>query len=105
MVIELLKFQVPLSEQQDYIQTDAVIWTTALAKYPGFLRKEIWISDEIPEELTIVIHWQTREQWKAIPLNDLSRIDANFVQALGKSYPIMASQEYQVWEKSKFTVV
>jgi uncharacterized protein (TIGR03792 family) len=96
MVIELLKFQVPLLEQQEYIQQDAAIWTTALAKYPGFLRKEIWISDETPEELTIVIHWETREHWKAIPLDDLSQIDADFVQALGKSYAILASQEYQV---------
>jgi uncharacterized protein (TIGR03792 family) len=101
MVIELLKFQVPVSEQEDYIQQDAAIWTTALAKYPGFLGKEVWISSAVPEELTIVIHWETREHWKSIPVDDLNQIEANFVQAVGKSYPIVASQEYQVWEKPK----
>jgi uncharacterized protein (TIGR03792 family) len=100
MVIELLKFKVPFSEQEKYLQKDAEIWTTALAKYPGFLGKEVWINSEVPEELTFVIHWQTREQWKAIPMDELILIENNFVQALGKSYPILESQEYQL--KSMF---
>jgi uncharacterized protein (TIGR03792 family) len=96
MVIELLKFKVPLLEQEKYLQKDAEIWTTALAKYPGFLGKEIWVSSEKPEELTLVIHWETREHWKAIPVDDLTLTEASFIQALGKSYPILESQEYQV---------
>jgi uncharacterized protein (TIGR03792 family) len=96
MIIELLKLKVPLSEQEEYLQKDAEIWTTVLANYPGFLGKEVWVSSEIPEELTFVIHWESREQWKAIPVDDLSLTEAKFTQALGKSYPILESQEYQV---------
>ncbi|AFY99655.1 TIGR03792 family protein [Calothrix sp. PCC 6303] len=96
MVIELLKFKVPLSEQEEYLQKDAEIWTATLAKYPGFLSKEIWVNSEMPEELTLVIYWETREQWKAIPLDDLTLTETSFVEVMGKSYPILESREYQL---------
>jgi uncharacterized protein (TIGR03792 family) len=96
VVIELLKFQVPPGEREIYIQKDAEIWTTGLAKYPGFLGKEVWINPEEPTELILIVRWATREQWKAIPLEDLQIIEEKFTQAMGKSYPIVESGEYQV---------
>ena len=96
MVIELLKFQVPPGEREIYIQKDAEIWTTGLAKYPGFLGKEVWINPDDPTELIVIVRWATREQWKAIPLEDLEKIEEKFTQAMGKSYPIVESGEYQV---------
>jgi uncharacterized protein (TIGR03792 family) len=95
VVIELLKFQVPPTEREIYIQKDAEIWTTALAKYPGFLGKEVWINPKDPTELILIVRWATREQWKAIPLADLQIIEEKFTQAMGKSYPIVESGEYQ----------
>ncbi|GAX36971.1 TIGR03792 family protein [Nodularia sp. NIES-3585] len=96
MVIELLKFQVPPEVRENYIQKDAEIWTTGLAKYPGFLGKEVWINPNDSTELIFIIRWATKEQWEAIPSEDLEMIEEKFTQAMGKSYPIVELAEYQV---------
>lgn len=102
MVIELLKFQVPREARANYIQKDSEIWTTTLAKYPGFLGKEVWTNPNDPTELILIIRWATREQWQAIPGEDLQIIAAKFAQAMGETYPIVESAEFQV-EKFLFT--
>ncbi len=96
MVIELLKFRVAPEERENYIQKDAEIWTTGLAKYPGFLGKEVWINPNDPTELILIIRWATREEWKAVPLEDLQIIEDKITQIMGRSYPIIESAEYQV---------
>jgi uncharacterized protein (TIGR03792 family) len=96
VVIELLKFQVPPEEQHSFIHKDAQIWTTALAKYPGFISKEIWLNPDEPSEITLIIRWATRQEWKAIPEADLIAIDQEFGQALGKYYPIVQAAEYHI---------
>jgi uncharacterized protein (TIGR03792 family) len=96
VVIELLKFKVPSEQREKYIQKDSEIWTTALAKYPGFLGKQVWINPNAPEEITFVIHWATREHWKAIPQNELDIISKNFDTAIGFSAEMVESSEYQV---------
>ncbi|WP_044500942.1 TIGR03792 family protein [Nostoc sp. PCC 7107] len=96
MVIELLKFQVDPNRRESFIQQDAEIWTTALAKYPGFLSKEVWINPHNLSEVTFIIRWATREQWKAIFEADLAVIDSKFAQALGDTYQLIESAEYQV---------
>ncbi len=96
VVIELLKFQINQNLREKFIQKDAEIWTTALAKYPGFLSKEVWINPNNPSEVTVIIRWETRDQWKAISPADLAVIDGKFAQALGNTYQLMESAEYQV---------
>ncbi|ALF56374.1 cyanobacterial protein, TIGR03792 family [Nostoc piscinale CENA21] len=96
MVIELLKFQVDPNLRETFIQKDAEIWTTALAKYPGFLSKEVWINPNNPSEVTFIIRWATREQWQAISEADLVAIDRKFAQALGNNFQMIESAEYQV---------
>ncbi|MBD2344405.1 TIGR03792 family protein [Anabaena subtropica] len=96
MVIEFLKFRVDPSWRETFIQKDAEIWTTALAKYPGFLGKEVWINPNDPTELVLIIHWKTKEQWKAIPVVDLQAIEQKFSQAVSNSYELVESGEYQV---------
>ncbi|MBF2063725.1 MAG: TIGR03792 family protein [Calothrix sp. C42_A2020_038] len=96
MVIELLRFKVPSQRREIFIQKDDEIWTAALAKYPGFLGKEVWINPNAPEEVTLVIKWATREQWKAIPNKDLDTISQQFDRALGFSSQMIESSEYQV---------
>lgn len=96
MVIEFLKFKVAPDLRENFIQKDAEIWTAALAKYPGFISKEVWINPNHHTEIILIIRWATREQWKAIPQADLQAIESKFVQAVGKSHPIVESAEYQV---------
>ncbi|MGI8499889.1 MAG: TIGR03792 family protein [Hassallia sp.] len=96
MVIELLKVKIPPELREKYIQKDAEIWTPALAKYPGFMGKEVWINPNDKTEVVLIIRWETREHWDAIPLSDLKAIALKFERALGKYYPIVESGEYQV---------
>lgn len=96
MVIEFLKFKVTPELREKFIQKDAEIWTAALARYPGFLSKEVWIDPNTPAEVVVVIRWATREQWKSIPSEQLEKIDAKFAQQMGKTYELIQSSEYQV---------
>jgi uncharacterized protein (TIGR03792 family) len=96
LVIELLRFKVAAELRESYIQKDAEIWTIALAKYPGFLGKEVWINPHDATEVMMIIRWATREQWLAIPQAELKAIEDKFAQALGNSYELLESSEYQV---------
>jgi uncharacterized protein (TIGR03792 family) len=96
VVIEFLKFKVTPELREKFIQKDAEIWTTALARYPGFLSKEVWIEPNAPAEVALVIRWATREQWKSIPAEQLEKIEARFAQQMGKTYELVQSSEYQV---------
>ncbi|OUL21693.1 cyanobacterial protein, TIGR03792 family [Nostoc sp. T09] len=96
MVIELLKFKIAAEMRETYIQKDAEIWTTALAKYPGFLGKEVWINPNDPTEIIFVIRWATREHWQAIPPEELEAVEQKFAAALGDTYDLVESAEYQL---------
>ena len=97
MVIEWLEFHVKPEAREKFIQKDQKIWTKFLAKQAGFLGKEIWINPAIEEELIIVVHWQTKEQWKAIPQNLLDDTESKFSLAMGKdNYQLLKVKEFQV---------
>lgn len=44
----------------------------------------------------LIIRLETHEHWDAIPKVDLQAIAKTFDAAMGKSYPIVESAEYQV---------
>ncbi|ACC81367.1 conserved hypothetical protein [Nostoc punctiforme PCC 73102] len=46
MIIKLLKFEIAPHLRENFIHKDTQIWTTALAEYPGFLGKEVWIQPQ-----------------------------------------------------------
>ncbi|MCA1994338.1 MAG: TIGR03792 family protein [Coleofasciculus sp. S288] len=96
MVIEWLKLRVPAELREKFIQKDAEIWTPMLASYPGFLGKEVWINPETPTEVILIIRWASREQWQAVPSEQLAQTDQQFAQALGAQQEIIESAEYQV---------
>ncbi|MBV6621499.1 MAG: TIGR03792 family protein [Rivularia sp. (in: Bacteria)] len=96
MVIELLKFRISPKDREKYIQRDAEIWTAALVNYPGFLGKELWINPNDPEELVMVIRWETRQQWKSILQQEIDAITEKFDKDLKFTYEMVESSEYQV---------
>ncbi|MEM8779673.1 MAG: TIGR03792 family protein [Cyanobacteria bacterium P01_G01_bin.49] len=97
MVIEWLKFKVSPQSRDTFIQIDHQIWTATLAKFPGFLGKEVWISPDIPGEITLIVHWKTREQWKAVPQEILEETEQNFSRQMNNnSYEMIESKEYQI---------
>jgi uncharacterized protein (TIGR03792 family) len=95
VVIEFLKFKINSQMREICIQKDAEIWTTALAQYPGFLGKEVWLNPNDPTEIIFVIRWATREQWQAIPPEELAPVEQKFAAAFGDTYELVESAEYQ----------
>ncbi|MEM1254168.1 MAG: TIGR03792 family protein [Cyanobacteria bacterium P01_H01_bin.21] len=96
MVVEWLKFRVDAAQRDRYIAIDNEIWTPALATYPGFLDKATWLDPNHDDEVIFVISWATREQWKAIPEEDLEQINQRFDTALGFGYDLLESKEFNV---------
>lgn len=99
MVIEWLKFEVDSESREQFIQQDEKIWTASLSTYPGFLGKEVWIEPNSPSKVVLTIRWQTREQWKSIPLKDLINIEQKFstvMEEMNINYKMTASKEFQV---------
>jgi uncharacterized protein (TIGR03792 family) len=97
MVIEWLKIQVAPELREEFIQKDAIVWTPALAKWAGFLGKEVWLDRQFPDQVNLVIHWQTKEQWQAIPEDYLATITREFDQHFPYPNEIIEAQEYQVY--------
>ena len=96
MVIEWLTFEVAPEHREQFIQIDDEIWTAALSQYPGFLSKEVWISPENLGQVVFIVHWQTREQWKSIPQDELDAVETRFDEAVEFDYAMVDSREYQV---------
>ena len=102
MVLEWLKFQVNPSIREKFVKKDEEIWTATLAEYPGFLGKEVWIAAKATDEVIFVIHWQSREQWKSVPLDVLVATEEKFARAIGQdNYQMIESKEYQIRKFSK----
>ena len=97
MVIEWLKFRVSPQSRDVFIRLDNEIWTSTLGQFPGFLGKEVWISPDIPDEITLIIRWETREQWKNIPLSVLAATEEKFAQQMqNHPYEMIEAKEYQI---------
>jgi uncharacterized protein (TIGR03792 family) len=104
MVIEWLKFRVVPELREKFIKLDKEIWTTSLAGYSGFLGKEVWIEPTAADEVVFTIRWQSRQQWKSIPPEDLGAIEARFSAAMGSiNYKMLESKEYQIRKFSELT--
>jgi uncharacterized protein (TIGR03792 family) len=96
MVIEWLKVRTAPENRERYIELDTEIWTAALAQYPGFVSKEVWIDPADAGAVIFLIRWASREQWKAIPEADLAAVTDRFDAAFGQPYDMVESAEFQV---------
>ena len=96
MVVEVLKIRLEPSLHNHYLELDTQIWTRFLETCPGFISKQTWKNPSQPDEITFVIHWETREQWKAIDREKLEQTDTAFFAVFGQEVPIVESLEYAV---------
>ncbi len=97
MVIELLIVEVAAEDREKYLQIDREIWTKAIAHFPGFINKEVWLNPDKPTEVNLVIRWRSREEWKSISTQLLADIERQFALKMGNTrHKIVESVEYQV---------
>lgn len=73
-VIEFLTFDVPDSERSEWLQVEEQHWSRFLERQDGFVNKQIWENSDNPGKVHAVIWWESMEQWKAIPKDELASI-------------------------------
>ena len=101
-VIEQLRLAVPASHRELWLQAEASSWQPWLEQQPGFEGRELFWDPEREEGL-LLIHWSSREQWKAIPSVEVQRVqevfEARVNQALNRDpgaaplFPLLAEGE------------
>ncbi len=85
IAVEQLVFKVKKEKVDEFIELDQKIWTEELAKWPGFLGKEIWISESTPVEIITTVYWRSLKEWKSIDHEKLRETDQKFKKALGEN--------------------
>jgi len=96
MIIEHLTVAIPAGTHAEFLIHDAAIWTATLSKQPGFLGKETWLEADDPTRLHLIIRWQTREEWKAVPGDLLAATDAAMTEAFGRPVPVLSCVDLEV---------
>lgn len=96
MIVEWLRIKVAPEYRETFVQKDDEVWTSFLEQYPGFLRKEVWISPDDFSEVMIAIYWATIEQQQAIPKAALDSIERSFLAALEVPFQLLEIKLYQV---------
>ena len=74
VVVEFLTFNVPGADLERWLEVEDRHWTRFLERQAGFVRKEMWRSQEDPTAVHAVIWWDSMEDWKSIPQSELDRI-------------------------------
>jgi len=76
MVVEFLTFMVPAAELEEWLEIERRHWTRFLEQQAGFVRKEMWRSQDDPSSVHAVIWWDSMDAWKSIPQVELDQIVA-----------------------------
>ncbi len=77
VVVEHLRVTVPADAVEAWLAAEQGSWEPWLAQQPGFLdRQLLW--DPEREEGTLLIHWRSRAQWKAIPDTEIEQVQERF---------------------------
>jgi uncharacterized protein (TIGR03792 family) len=97
MVIEWLKFRVPERSRAKFLEKDSEIWSSTLIRYHGFINKEVWLNPHQPDEIVLIIRWQSREDWSSVPADVLQQTEKDFSRAMGQDkYQMIETLEYRV---------
>jgi uncharacterized protein (TIGR03792 family) len=102
VVVEHLRLRVPAGDLQAWREAEQASWQPWLAAQPGFLQRQL-LWDPEREEGTLLIHWRSREHWKAIPPGEVAGVQERFErlarQATGRSqgnpFPLLFEGELQ----------
>jgi len=83
-VIEQLKFEVNPDKIEEFIEKDHEVWTKALSSCPGFIKKDIWVSNKKKGIIITTVYWESREAWKSISEDFLVKTDKEFHAKFGE---------------------
>jgi uncharacterized protein (TIGR03792 family) len=96
VVVEHLRLKVPEAGVDAWLTAERGSWEPWLAQQPGFLdRQLLWDAER--EEGTLLIHWASREQWKAI--------SSAQVQAVQQRFEALARQASGISQGNPFPLI
>ena len=78
-VIEHLRISVPAQGREAWLEAERGSWEPWLAQQSGFLGRDL-LWDPETEEGTLLIRWSSRQDWKAIPSEQVAVVQNRFEQ-------------------------
>jgi uncharacterized protein (TIGR03792 family) len=78
-VVEHLRVHVPAAARVAWLEAEEGSWEPWLQRQAGFLGREL-LWDGEKEEGQLLIHWASREQWLAIPPQEVDAVQERFEQ-------------------------
>ena len=101
-VVEHLRVKVPAEARQAWLEAEQGSWEPWLAQQDGYLGRDL-LWDPEREEGTLLIRWASRQQWKAIPLEEVEAVQERFEQLArqatgtrqGNPFPLVFEGELQ----------
>ena len=101
-VVEHLRVKVPAEARQAWLEAERGSWDPWLKQQPGYLGRDL-LWDPEREEGTLLIRWASRDQWKAIPLEEVEAVQERFEQLArettgtqqGNPFPVVFEGELQ----------
>lgn len=85
-VVEVLRFNMDPSNIDEFLELENQIWTAYLEKQKGFIGKDVWIGETDPGEIRVLVYWNSTEEWKAVPVEELIDVDKKFKEHFGKPF-------------------
>lgn len=76
-ITEQLRLKVPEDQRRIWLEAERATWEPWLAGQDGFLGREL-LWDPVHGEATLLIRWASRNQWKAIPQDEIDAVQARF---------------------------
>lgn len=75
MVVEELCIRVGPAERAAFVEADARVWTAFLRTCEGFVDKQVWLDPERPDEVRLVIWWESLAHWHAVTRDRVEAVD------------------------------
>jgi uncharacterized protein (TIGR03792 family) len=76
-VVEHLRVKVPAEARSAWLEAEQGSWEPWLEQQAGYLGRDL-LWDPEREEGTLLIRWASREQWKAIPVEEVEGVQERF---------------------------
>ena len=76
-VTEELRLKVPAQYKEVWLKTEKQIWDPWLSSQVGFLGRQLFWDKE-KEEALILVTWESKKQWKSIPMSKVNVVQEKF---------------------------
>lgn len=93
--VEVIYFKTAPEHVEDFLRVDHEVWTIKQVDMEGldknpYLYKEIWLNENNPGEIKVVIVWETMEYWKQVDQKEFqAKLMAEFDEKFGKPYEFL----------------